>query len=108
MESDETATAQASDESVASETARVQEQILDTIKRTQDAALQIVDAWSESVAKVTSQLPALPQLPLVDALPQPGDLSDQFFAFAQQLMAAQQEFVTKLLSALPGPEKPRT
>jgi 3-methyladenine DNA glycosylase AlkC len=80
----------------------IQDQVLDAIKRSQDATLKIVGAWSESVAKLATNLPDMPKLPLVDSLPKPGELSDQFFDFAQKLMASQQEFVQKLIETLPG------
>lgn len=84
------------------EAERVQGQVLEAIKRSQDATLKIVSAWSESVAKVTTHLPEMPKIPLVDTLPKPSELSDQFFKFAQELMTSQQEFVKNLIDALPG------
>jgi hypothetical protein len=39
---------------------------------------------------------------MVDSLPKPSELSDQFFDFAQKLMTSQQEFVQKLIETLPG------
>jgi len=87
------------------EGAHVQEQVLEAIKRSQDATLRIVSAWSESVAKLAPHLPEMPKLPLADALPKPGELSDQFFDFAQKLMDSQQEFVKKLIDTLPGSDK---
>jgi 3-methyladenine DNA glycosylase AlkC len=84
------------------EAERVQGQVLEAIKRSQDATLKIVSAWSENVAKVTTHLPAMPKIPLVDELPKPRELSDQYFEFAQELMTSQQEFVKKLFDALPG------
>jgi hypothetical protein len=47
----------------------------------------------------------MPTPPTFAGLPNPGDVTDQFFDFAQALMASQQEFVKKLLDALPGGEK---
>ena len=87
------------------ENKRVEDQVLDAIKRSQDAALQAISAWSESVAKVAPKLPDMPKLPLVDALPKPSELSDQYFEFAQLLLSSQQKFVEKLLAALPGQDK---
>jgi hypothetical protein len=81
---------------------RVQDQMLDAIKQSQDAALQAVSAWSENVAKLAPKLPDMPKLPIAGALPKPGDLSDQFFEFAQQLLTSQQKFVEQLIAALPG------
>jgi 3-methyladenine DNA glycosylase AlkC len=92
--------ARAGDESV-----HVQEQVLEAIKRSQDATIQIVTAWSESVARLAPQLPEMPKLPLADALPKPGEVSDQLFDFAQKLLTSQQEFVAKLMKALPGSDK---
>lgn len=90
----------------AAEEARVQDQVLDAIKRSQESALKIVSAWSENVAKLTPKLPEMPKLPLIDSLPKPEEISDQFFEFAQKLMDAQQEFVKKLVETLPGRDKP--
>jgi len=88
-----------------SEAARAQKQLLEAIKRTQEATLEVVGAWSESVSKLTDKLPEMPKLPLMDKLPKPHELSDQFFDFAQELVHSQQEFVKKLINALPGHEK---
>ncbi len=98
-------TKKTTEKEAASEAARAQKQVIDAIKRTQEATLEIVSAWSESVSKLTDKLPEMPKLPLVDKLPKPHELSDQFFEFAQELMHSQQEFVKKLIDALPGHEK---
>ena len=90
----------------ADEESRVQDQILEAIKRSQDATLKIVSAWSESVAKLTPQLPEMPKMPMFDALPKPDEVSDKYFEFAQELMNAQQEFVKRLIAALPGHDEP--
>jgi 3-methyladenine DNA glycosylase AlkC len=83
----------------------IQDQVLSAIKQSQDAALQAVSAWSESVAKQAPRLPDMPKLPMADALPKPGELSDQYFEFAQQLLTSQQKFVEQLIAALPGQDK---
>ena len=90
----------------AAEESRVQDQILEAIKRSQDATLKIVSAWSESVAKLTPTLPEMPKMPMIDALPKPDEVSDKYFEFAQELMNAQQEFVKRLIAALPGHDEP--
>jgi hypothetical protein len=48
----------------------------------------------------------MPKLPMIDALPKPEEISDKFFEFAQELMNAQQEFVRRLIDALPGHDEP--
>jgi len=85
----------------------IQEQILAAMKRSQEAALKVVSAWSESVAKIAPKLPEMPKMPLIDALPKPNEISDKFFSFAQELLAAEQEFFKKLLDALPGHDSPK-
>jgi hypothetical protein len=87
------------------DTKRVQDQVLDAIRQAQDAALQAVSAWSDSVAKLVPELPEMPKVPLADALPKPGELSGQYFEFAQQLLSSQQKFVEELIAALPGQDK---
>ena len=87
------------------ENKQVQDQVLDAIKQSQDAALQAVSAWSESVAKFAPKPPDMPKLPMVDALPNPSELSDQYFEFAQQLLTSQQKFVEQLIALLPGQDQ---
>jgi hypothetical protein len=43
---------------------------------------------------------------MFDALPKPDEVSDKYFEFAQELMNAQQEFVKRLIAALPGHDEP--
>jgi 3-methyladenine DNA glycosylase AlkC len=86
----------------ADEKSNIQEQVLDAIKRSQEAALQVVSSWSESVSKLATKLPDMPKLPSIDSLPKPGEITDEFFDFAKKLMASQQEFVKKLIETLPG------
>jgi len=87
---------------------KLQDQVLDAIKQSQDAALQAVSTWSETVAKLAPNLPEMPKLPMVESLPKPAELSDQYFEFAHQLLSSQQMFIEKLIAALPGPDKTTT
>jgi hypothetical protein len=85
---------------------QVQAQVLESIKQTQDAAIQAVSAWGESVAKLAPNLPDMPKLPMInEPLPKPSELADQYFEFAQQLLTLQRNFVEKLIAALPGQDK---
>lgn len=93
----------------AADDSRVQDQILDAMKRSQEAALKVVSAWSESVAKLTPKLPEMPKMPkipMIDALPTTGEVSEKFFGFAKDLLNAQHDFVQRLMDALPGHDKP--
>jgi 3-methyladenine DNA glycosylase AlkC len=106
MDTDSTKKAKTATEGdAATEAKSVQDQVLDAIKRSQEATLQVVGTWSENVAKLVHNLPELPKLPIPDALAKPSELSDQFFEFALKLMKSQQEFAKKLIDALPGHDK---
>ncbi|MCU1363858.1 MAG: hypothetical protein JWM55_1686 [Acidimicrobiaceae bacterium] len=96
------------EKTTASEDSGVQHELFAAIKRSQEAALKVVSSWSESVQKIAPSLPDMPKLPLVDSLPKPEEISDQFFAFAKKMMDTQQEFVKRLIDVLPGHEKPKS
>jgi 3-methyladenine DNA glycosylase AlkC len=96
------------EKTTASEDSGVQHELLAAIKRSQEAALKVVSSWSESVQKLAPSLPDMPKLPLVDSLPKPEEISDQFFAFAQKMMDTQQEFVKRLIDVLPGHENSKS
>jgi hypothetical protein len=87
------------------EESRIQDQVLDAIKKTQEATLKAVSAWSESVAKIAPKLPEMPKMPHVENLPKPGEISEAFFKFAKDVMETEHEFVKRLLEALPGHDK---
>jgi hypothetical protein len=84
---------------------KVQDQVLDAIKRSQEATLQVVGKWSDEVAKMVHNLPELPKIPIPEALSKHSDLGDQFFEFAQNLLKSQQEFAKKLVDTLAHHEK---
>ena len=87
---------------------QVQYQVLSAMKQSQDATVQAISLWGEAVDKLASRLPDLPdlpKLPLADALPKPGELSEQLLDFAQQVLRQQQEFVQQVVAALPGHDK---
>jgi hypothetical protein len=73
--------------------ATVQDQILDAIKASQDAVVSAVDTVAERATPITEKLPAAP---FADRLPKPVDVIDNYFSFAQKLLASQKDFVLKL------------
>jgi 3-methyladenine DNA glycosylase AlkC len=89
-----------------SEESRIHDQVMDAIKKSQEATLKVISAWSESVSKIAPKLPEMPKLPMVDSLPKPDEISDKFFKFAHELLATEHEFVQRLMDALPGHDKP--
>ncbi len=83
----------------------VQEQILLTVRKSQEAVVDAVRAWSEAVEKVA--LP-LPSYPMADRVPKPVEIVDGAFDLAEQLLTAQREFAHNLLgAAAPVVERPK-
>ena len=70
----------------------VQEQVLATLKQGQDATLASVDLWAKNVSQVAGAQPAFD-------VPTPEQLVANSFGFAEKLLASQQEFAQKVVSA---------
>src|ERR1700733_6149438 len=74
----------------------VQEQILDTIRKSQEAVTDAIRTWAETVQSIT---PSLPTPPLADKLPKPGELVSDAYDFAERLLAAQRKFAEDVVAA---------
>jgi hypothetical protein len=74
----------------------VQEQILDTIRKSQEAVTDAIRTWAETVQSIT---PSLPAAPLADKLPKPGELVSDAYDFAERLLAAQRKFAEDVIAA---------
>ena len=81
-------------------TQEFQGQILDTIRKSQEAVTDAIRTWAETVQSVTPSLP-IPSVPLADKLPRPGELVSNAYDFAEQLLAAQRKFAE--LTSLSNP-----
>lgn len=73
-----------------------QEQTLAAIKQSQAVAIDAVGAWAKAVEKSTAQLPALP---VPEGLPTFEEIVAFNFEFAGEILAAQRQFVEKLVAA---------
>jgi hypothetical protein len=81
----------------------LQEQVLEGVRKSQDSIVEAVQAWADSVKRLTPQLPTAK---LGEELPQPVELIDKAFDFAGQLLAAQRQFAHEVLkAATPGAEQ---
>jgi hypothetical protein len=76
----------------------VQAQILETIRKSQEAVTDAIRTWADAVHSVTPSLP-IPSLPLADKLPKPTDVVANAYDFAEQLLAAQRKFAEDILKA---------
>jgi len=77
-------------------TQELQGQIIDSIRKSQDAVVDALRTWAEAVHSLTPSLP-VSALPFADKLPKPKDLVEDAFDFAAQLLAAQRKFAEDVL-----------
>lgn len=85
---------------------KVQEQTMDVVRKTQDAAVDAVTAWTETANKVTTQLPdfakgyEIPGLAdVTKQLPTAAEVIDSNFDFAMQVLNSQREFAHRIVAA---------
>lgn len=78
----------------------VQEQVLETIRRGQDATVEAVAAWTAAVQDVVDKLPVPPiDTTLFAGFPLPAQFVDDLHAFAEKALADQRKFVHRVLTA---------
>jgi len=82
-----------------------QEELLNAIRTGQQAFVEAVKTWVDTVKAVTPQVPSI-QVPLADRLPSVEDVVASAYDFAEKLLANQRQFVGELVKAtaplLPG------
>jgi hypothetical protein len=72
-------------------TQELQAQFLDSVRKSQEALVDALKTWAETVQSVTPALP-VSAVPFADKLPRPGELVADAFDFAEQLLVAQRKF----------------
>ena len=86
----------------------VQEQVLSTIRKSQEMTIDALKTWVETVQSVTQSLPSIPavSLPFADRLPNPSDVVASGYDFAEQILTNQRKFTDEVLEVasplLPG------
>ncbi|MGV0715275.1 hypothetical protein ABQE93_07720 [Mycolicibacterium sp. XJ662] len=85
---------------------KVQEQTMEAVRKTQDATVDAVTAWTETATKVTPQLADFAkgyEIPgmneVTKQLPSVGEIIDSNFDFAQQVLTSQREFAHRIVEA---------
>ncbi len=83
----------------------VQEQILSTIRKSQEMALDALKAWVDSVQSVTAKIPSV-DVPFADRLPNPHEVVANGYGFAERMLKNQKKFTDEVLEVtsplLPG------
>src|SRR5258708_5740981 len=76
----------------------LQDQILDTIRKSQEAVTDAIRTWAETVQSITPSLP-VPPMPFADKLPKPGELVGNAYDSPEKLPAAQRNFAEAVTAA---------
>jgi hypothetical protein len=83
----------------------MQEQILSTIRKSQEIALDALKTWVETVQTLTPSMPSM-SLPISDRLPKPHDVVARGYDFAEEILTNQRKFADQVLEVasplLPG------
>jgi hypothetical protein len=76
----------------------VQGEILNTVRKSQDAMVDAMRRWADAVQSMTPSIP-MPSLPYTDKLPRPEEFVASAYDFAEQLLASQRKFAEDVLHA---------
>jgi len=76
----------------------LQDEILSTVRKSQEAVIDAIRAWSETVQSITPKLPAVP-VPGADKLPKPEEVVASAYDFAEKLLASQRKFAEDVVKA---------
>jgi hypothetical protein len=86
-------------------TQEIQGDVLDAVRKGQDAVVDAIKQWADAVHSITPAIP-VPNLPYADKLPRPDEFVASAYDFAEQWLASQRKFTENVLEAakplLPG------
>jgi hypothetical protein len=77
-------------------TQKGQEQFLEAVRESQQAIVDAVGAWAQTVQGLSAGAPAVPG---AEHLPPPEEVIDNTFDLVEKLVAGQREFARNLLAA---------
>ncbi len=76
----------------------LQGQILETVSKSQEAVIDALKTWADTIQSITPPLPALSPA-IADKLPKPEELVANAYDFAEQVLANQRKFAEDVLKA---------
>jgi hypothetical protein len=76
----------------------LQEEILNTVRKSQAAVVDAIQTWASAVQSITPALPDV-NVPFAEKLPKPQDLIANAYDFAEKLLASQRKFAEDVLTA---------
>jgi len=74
----------------------IQDEILETVRKSQDVVIKALQKWTTAVQSATPSFLKL-NLPYADKLPKPETLVSNAYRFAEQLLTAQRKFAKDVL-----------
>lgn len=82
---------------VAAETTKViQDKVLKSVQVGQNAVVDVVRSWADTVETVFSRVP---EFTLAEVPPKPGQVLESTFNFTERLLAAQRDFASRVIEA---------
>jgi hypothetical protein len=82
----------------------VQDEILNTVRKSQETVVEAIKSWVDAVQSITPKLPSV-NVPLAERLPKPEEVVANAYDFAEKLLASQRKFaedVVKAMAPLPS------
>jgi len=79
-------------------TQAVQNEVLNTVSKSQEAVVDAIKTWVETIQSLTPKIPAV-DLPFADKLPKPEEVVASAYDFAEQLLASQRKFAEEVIKA---------
>ena len=76
----------------------LQNEVLITVRKSQESAIDALKTWVETVQSITPKIPAV-DMPFADKLPKPEEVVASAYDFAEQLLASQRKFAEEVLKA---------
>ena len=76
----------------------LQNEVLNTVRKSQETVIDALKTWVETVQSITPKIPAV-DMPFADKLPKPEEVVASAYDFAEQLLASQRKFAEEVLKA---------
>ena len=77
----------------------IQSEILDMVRKSQDAVVDAIKLWADAVQSITASIPT-PNLRYSDKLPKPEGFMASGYDFAEELLSSQRKFAESLFEAI--------
>jgi hypothetical protein len=79
-------------------TKELQDQLLSTVRKSQEMALDAIKTMVDTIQNITPKVPSV-SVPFADRLPKPEDVVASGYDFAEQLLTSQRKFADEVVKA---------